>query len=92
LLVYVDDIIVTSSSPSVIDALLSDLKTDFALKDLEDLHYFLGIEVEHVSDGTLFTQEKYATDLLRRVGMLSYKSVPTPMAILGKLSAHEMNL
>jgi hypothetical protein len=92
LLVYVDDIIVTSSSPSVIGALLSDLKTDFALKDLEDLHYFLGIEVKHVSDGILLTQEKYATDLLRRVGMLSCKPVPTPMATLGKLSAHEMNL
>jgi hypothetical protein len=34
LLVYVDDIIVTSSSSATIDALLSNLKRDFALKDL----------------------------------------------------------
>jgi hypothetical protein len=36
LLVYVDDIIVTSSSPLAIDALLSNLG---------NLNYFLGIEV-----------------------------------------------
>jgi hypothetical protein len=43
-LVYVDDIIITSSSPAAIDALLSDLKQDFALQDLGQLHYFLCIE------------------------------------------------
>ena len=34
LLVYVDDIIVTSSSQNVVDKLLEDLQDDFALKDL----------------------------------------------------------
>jgi histone deacetylase 1/2 len=43
-LVYVDDIIVASSSSATIDALLADLQHDFALKDLGELHYFLGIE------------------------------------------------
>jgi Reverse transcriptase (RNA-dependent DNA polymerase). len=61
-----DDIIVASSTQKVTDALLSDLKQDFALKDLGDLHYFLGIEVNKVSDGILLTQEKYASDLLKR--------------------------
>jgi hypothetical protein len=46
LLIYVDDIIVTSSSSEAVTSLLSDLRSDFALKDLEDLHYFLGIEVK----------------------------------------------
>jgi hypothetical protein len=41
-LIYVDDIIVTGSSPSAIDALLADLKQDFALKDLGPLHFFPG--------------------------------------------------
>ena len=40
MLVYVDDIIIASSSQEVIDAMLNDLKSDFA-----QLHYFLGIEV-----------------------------------------------
>jgi len=34
MLIYVDDIIVTSSCPEAVTALLQDLKQDFALKDL----------------------------------------------------------
>jgi hypothetical protein len=67
LLVYVDDIIITSSSPVAIDALLADLRSDFALKDLGSLNYFLGIQVTRLSRlsvGILLSQEKYATDLL----------------------------
>jgi hypothetical protein len=48
LLIYVDEIIVASSSSQVIDALLKDSRGDFALKDLEDLHYFLSIEVNRI--------------------------------------------
>jgi hypothetical protein len=40
-LVYVDDIIVISSSPDATTILLRNLVKEFALKDLGDLHYFL---------------------------------------------------
>jgi hypothetical protein len=55
---------VTSSFPQVVDALLVDLKSDFALKDLGPLNFFLGIEVRHLSDGLLLSQSKYAANLL----------------------------
>lgn len=45
LLIYVDDIIVVSSVPSATATLLKDLTKDFALKDLGELQFFLGIEV-----------------------------------------------
>jgi histone deacetylase 1/2 len=73
MLIYVDDIIVTGSSQEAIDALLRDLKQDFSLKDLGDLHYFLGIEVRKDEDGIVLSQEKYARDILARVGMLKCK-------------------
>ena len=44
-LIYVDDLIVTASQPSTIDDLLSHFKTDFIIKDLNNLNCFLGIEV-----------------------------------------------
>lgn len=59
MLIYVDDIIITSSSQDAVDALLQDLRKDFALKDLGDLHYFLGIEVKKGRDGILLSQQKY---------------------------------
>jgi hypothetical protein len=43
-LIYVDDIIGTSSSDQAISALLQDLSHNFALKELGALHFFLGIE------------------------------------------------
>jgi hypothetical protein len=92
ILVYVDDIIVASSTQEAVTALLKDLKNDFSLKDLGELHYFLGIEVNKVRDGLVLTQEKYANDLLKRVGMSGCKHVSTPLSTNEKLSLHEGSL
>jgi histone deacetylase 1/2 len=89
MLIYVDDIIVTSSSNEAIAALLKDLGANFALKDLGDLHYFLGIEVKKTRNGIILTQEKYATDLLTRVGMQACKAAPTPLSSTEKLYAND---
>src|SRR6266540_3576463 len=51
LLVYVDDIIVISSSPGVVDRLVAGLRQQFSIKDLGTLHYFLGIEVSPYQQG-----------------------------------------
>jgi histone deacetylase 1/2 len=88
-LIYVDDIIVTSSSDKAISALLHDLNDDFALKDLGDLHYFLGIEVTKTRNGLLLTQEKYASDLLTKVGMKHCTISPMPLSSVDKLSLTE---
>jgi histone deacetylase 1/2 len=88
-LVYVDDIIVASSTPQATTALLSDLREEFALKDLGDLHYFLGIEVNKVHGGIILSQDKYASGLLKRVGMSCCKPVSTPLSTSEKLSLHE---
>jgi histone deacetylase 1/2 len=86
-LVYVDDIIVVSSSTTAIDRLIHQLRSSFALKDLGQLHYFLGIEVQ-LSDGSLLlTQRKYASELLRRAGMLKCGPSSTPMVSSEKLSS-----
>jgi histone deacetylase 1/2 len=61
-LAYVDDIIVTGSSTAAIQDLLCDLHDSFALKDLGDLHYFLGIEVQASADGLTISQTSYIHD------------------------------
>jgi histone deacetylase 1/2 len=85
-LVYVDDIIVASSSPSATNGLLRALQSDFALKDFGDLHFFLGIEVNKVANGIHLSQGKYTTDILQRVGMHTCKASPTPLSPSEKLS------
>jgi hypothetical protein len=55
-LVYDDDIIVSNSSPEATATLLQDLEKDFALKDLGELHYFLGIEVTRTQQGIILSQ------------------------------------
>ena len=55
MLIYVDDIIVTSSSQDAVAVLLKNLKKYFALKDLGDLHYFLGTEVKRDKEGLVLS-------------------------------------
>jgi hypothetical protein len=45
LAVYVDDIIITGSDTSYISTLITELSAQFAIKNLGNLNYFLGIEV-----------------------------------------------
>jgi hypothetical protein len=89
MLIYVDDIIVTSSSQEAVSALLFDLRKDFALKDLGDLHYFLGNEVCQDKGNLLLSQEKYAQEILARVVMQNCKPSPTPLSTTEKLSKFE---
>lgn len=86
LLVYVDDIILVSSSVPVVDRLLLALGSEFVVKDLGTLHYFMGLEVTHTSMGLSLTRKKYSLDLLRRAGMLKCKLAPTTMAATDKIT------
>ena len=88
-LIYVDDIIVASSTQEATTCLLQDLRKEFALKDLGDLHFFLGIEVRKINNGILLTQGKYARELLQRANMMECKPVSSPLSTSEKLSAHE---
>jgi len=78
LLVYVDDILLTGSNSELLHKLINLLSSEFKLRDLGMVHYFLGIEVKPTSMGILLSQQKYATDIIRREGMSSCKPVDTP--------------
>uniref|UniRef100_A0A2N9HTS2 Reverse transcriptase Ty1/copia-type domain-containing protein n=1 Tax=Fagus sylvatica TaxID=28930 RepID=A0A2N9HTS2_FAGSY len=88
-LIYVDDIIITCSKPSAIDELLLVLKSDFAVKDLGCLNFFLGIEVIRNEHGALLSQKRYILDLLKRNHMIDAKPVSSPMATTTVLSTLE---
>uniref|UniRef100_A0A2N9HZY2 Reverse transcriptase Ty1/copia-type domain-containing protein n=1 Tax=Fagus sylvatica TaxID=28930 RepID=A0A2N9HZY2_FAGSY len=85
-LIYVDDIIITSSQASAIDSLLHQLGSEFVVKDLGGLNYFLGIEVVPCTPGVLLSQKKYILDILTRTKMSEAKPVSSPMASSTHLS------
>uniref|UniRef100_A0A2N9ELB4 Reverse transcriptase Ty1/copia-type domain-containing protein n=2 Tax=Fagus sylvatica TaxID=28930 RepID=A0A2N9ELB4_FAGSY len=92
LLLYVDDIVLTSNSPSFLDHLILQLRKVFDLKDLGALHYFLGLQVSRTSDALHVTQSKYASDLLIKHHMVDSKPAKTPCSPNIRLSLHEGDL
>ncbi|XP_070677804.1 uncharacterized protein [Malus domestica] len=47
LLVYVDDLVLTGNNTSLLSMFIQALANRFSVKDLGNLHYFLGVEVRH---------------------------------------------
>lgn len=89
-LVYIDDILITWSSKDAIPFLVDQLNMEFALKDLGNLSYFLGIQVKHLENGSLhLSQTKYIEDLLEKAKMQKARRISTPMASNTKLSKFE---
>ncbi|KAF5451117.1 hypothetical protein F2P56_031412 [Juglans regia] len=86
ILVYVDDMIITSSSSAAVDDLISTLGNMFPVKDLGSLSYFLGLEIENLTDGILITQRRYVSDLLQKTNMIGANPISSPMSASTKLS------
>lgn len=56
MLLYVDDIVLTGSSTQLLSDIISILGSEFAMTDLGDLHYFLGISATRSVDGLFLSQ------------------------------------
>ncbi|KAE8664877.1 UDP-N-acetylglucosamine 1-carboxyvinyltransferase 2-like [Hibiscus syriacus] len=87
LLLYVDDIILTASSEHLRKSIMAHLNSEFAMKDLGFLNYFLGISVTRHKGGLFLSQQKYAEDIIDRAGMHSFKPIQTPFDTKPKVSA-----
>ena len=66
------------------------LAASFDLKDLEDLHYFLEIEVIRTPEGILISQRHYLLSMLFKFGMADCKSISTPLDRIVKLRPDEI--
>jgi len=86
--IYVDDLIIAASSPELITQFKDELKDIYAMKDLGELKYCLGMEIHHdwLRHTITVKQTKYISDILRRFGMDNCKSVTLPMDPGVKLS------
>ncbi|GJW71950.1 ribonuclease H-like domain-containing protein [Tanacetum coccineum] len=85
LLLYVDYIILTASSTSLMQCIISSLHAEFAMTDLGPLNYFLGISAMCTTTGIFLSQTKYATEILERAQMLNCNPCRTPVDTEKKL-------
>ena len=88
-LVYVDDLIITRSNPSLVDTIIRQFDSKFSIKDLGVLSYFYGVEVLATSTSLLLSQQKYVIDPLSKHNMLGSKLVSTSLAVGTSLTAHD---
>ncbi|XP_043694160.1 uncharacterized mitochondrial protein AtMg00810-like [Telopea speciosissima] len=71
-LIYVDDILVTNSDASAVPVLLRQLSTEFSIKDLGPLHFFLGIEAKSKIQIQGVALHDNPTEYRSMVGALQY--------------------
>lgn len=88
-LIYAD-MTILGSSVSAINDLVSTLHATFALKDLDTLNYFLGVEVRQIIDSGLFlSQIAYINELLDQTNFHNANHISTPILSSLILSARE---
>lgn len=73
ILVYVDDMLVTGSSLTLIEHTKSILHKAFKIKDVGELKFFLGMEFSRSAKGILMNQRKYAMKIISDLGLGSAK-------------------
>lgn len=79
LFTYVDDLVLIGSSERLIEGIIGRLKTEFALRNLGNLSFFLGIQV-HWGKGVIhLSQQQYLMNLLTSCDMTNLKPLATPM-------------
>jgi hypothetical protein len=84
LLLYVDDLFLTGEEKLKTEC-KKRLTSEFEMKDLGLMHYFLGLEVWQSPERIFLNQGKYAVEILKRFYMLECKSMNTPMETKLKL-------
>nr|GFB62876.1 putative ribonuclease H-like domain-containing protein [Tanacetum cinerariifolium] len=84
LIIYVDDMVFIGNDEEELKRLKEGLFTEFEMKDLGNLKYFLGIEVLRSPKRIFICQKKYILDLLAEIGMINCKLADTPMMVSQK--------
>ena len=79
LLLHVDDLFLKGKE-ELIRVARRRLAAKFKVKNLDMMHYFLGMEVCQNAYGISLGQGKYTVEILKIFGMMYCKAMTTPMA------------
>jgi hypothetical protein len=87
--IYVDDIIFGDSSHMLVSSFQEMLEMEFQMSMMEELTFFLGIQVKQMKQDTFVYQAKYTKDLMKKFNMVDRKPVSTPMSTATSLNRDE---
>ncbi|CAI7733179.1 unnamed protein product, partial [Closterium sp. NIES-54] len=88
LYLYVDDILLMSSSMVLLDEVKGLLSSRFRMKDLGEAKYYLGVQIERDESGILIHQERYILNMLESFGLSEANPVRTPLPTGFDVHAH----
>nr|AAX96505.1 retrotransposon protein, putative, unclassified [Oryza sativa Japonica Group]ABA93269.1 retrotransposon protein, putative, unclassified [Oryza sativa Japonica Group] len=77
--IYVDDIIFGCSTHALVVEFAETMCREFEMSMLDELSYFLGLQIKQTPQGTFMHQTKYTKDLLRLFKMENCKPISTPI-------------
>jgi uncharacterized membrane protein YciS (DUF1049 family) len=79
--IYVDDIIFGSTNQDYCDEFEKMMANEFEMSMIEELSYFLGLQIKQLKNGTFVIKGKYIKDMLKKFDMEDAKAISTPMGI-----------
>ena len=77
--IYVDDIIFGSANISVCQEFSKLMQAEFEMSLMQELKFFLGIQINQTPEVTYVHQSKYIKDVLKKFDMTECNSAKTPM-------------
>ncbi|RVW21121.1 putative mitochondrial protein [Vitis vinifera] len=87
-----NDILLTGSSTTLVSTFIQLLSSKFAMKDLGQIHHFLGIEISQTSYGLHLSQSHYALTILERANMVDCKPMSTSLEAKNRTSSNNVLL
>nr|GEW74034.1 uncharacterized mitochondrial protein AtMg00810-like [Tanacetum cinerariifolium] len=77
--IYVDDMIFGSTNKDLCKAFEKLMKDKFQMSSMDELTFFLGLQVKQKPYGIFISQDKYVAEILRKFGLTDGKSASTPI-------------
>jgi len=78
--IYVDDIVFGSSNVKLCEDFVKVMQGEFKMSMMEELSFFLGLQVKQSKEGIFVCQSKYCKHILKKFEMEACKAVATPMS------------
>ncbi|GJT85816.1 putative ribonuclease H-like domain-containing protein [Tanacetum coccineum] len=77
--VYGDDIIFGSTKKEMSTEFEKLMHDKFHMSSMEELTFFLGLQVQQKSDGIFISQDKYVAEILKKFDYVTVKTASTPI-------------